>query len=295
MKKNPYYLVDVFAEKKYSGNQLAVFTETSGLTDEEMQSIARETNFAETTFVMSKIQSEGGYDVRIFTPEHEIPFAGHPTLGTAFVIQQQIVKKPVEEIRLNLKVGQIPVQIKYQDSIPNILWMKQNEPEFGKTLGLKSISQILGLEESELDRSFPIEEISTGLPFAIVPVNSLKSVRRIRVNESQYLELFTEAWAKGILVFCHETLHRLNQLHVRVFAGLYGVFEDAATGSANGCLAAYLAKHAYFDSKNVDIRVEQGHEMRRPSLLYLKASHEGEVISVNVGGNVIPIGEGRFY
>ena len=125
MRKLTFYIVDVFAEEKYAGNQLAVFRNARALSDIEMQRVAKEMNYSETTFILSDEKRDGGYDVRIFTPEKEVPFAGHPTLGTAYVIQREIVKEPIETVVLNLKVGQIPTTFSYSEEHGDVLWMKQ--------------------------------------------------------------------------------------------------------------------------------------------------------------------------
>ncbi|MDH4223475.1 MAG: PhzF family phenazine biosynthesis protein, partial [candidate division Zixibacteria bacterium] len=170
MEKKLFYIVDVFAERKYSGNQLAVFRDAGEIPDSEMQQIAREMNYSETTFILSEKEKDGGYDVRIFTPQREVPFAGHPTLGTAFVIQKEMVKRPIHTIILNLKVGQIPVTFNYIDEHPNILWMKQKAPTFGQTFEFEEISRILELKNDDIDQRFPIQDVTTGLPFIIAPL-----------------------------------------------------------------------------------------------------------------------------
>ena len=289
-----FYIVDVFAERKYAGNQLAVFRDTKGLSDAEMQQIAKEMHFSETTFILSEEKRDGGYDVRIFTPEHEIPFAGHPTLGTAYVIQQEVIKEPVEQVILNLKVGQIPVSFKYSGKEVDIMWMNQKAPEFGRIFGLETISEILCLDRKEHDDRSPIQEVSTGTPFIMVPLRTLNAVKQARIDRDRYFELIKESEAKAILIFCPETYAKENQLNVRVFADYYGVPEDPATGSANGCLAGYLVKHRYFGKDRIDIRVEQGYEIGRPSLLLLRAEDKENEIDVFVGGKVVMIAKGEF-
>ena len=294
MKDNPFYIVDVFAEEKYTGNELAVIRGASSLSDIEMQKIAREINFSETTFILNDEKNGGGFDVRIFTPTEELPFAGHPTLGTAFIIQQEIFKQPIEEVVLNLKVGPIPVSFTYRGKEPDILWMRQINPRFGRTLEGAAVATVLGLEPEEVERNFPVEEVSTGVPFLIVPLATLHSVKKSRINMEQWAKLMTSLEAKAFLLFCPETHASQNDLHVRVFAHHYGVPEDPATGSANGCLAAYLVKHRYFGSARVNVRVEQGHEIGRPSLLLLKAEAKGEEIEVSVGGRVFLVARGTL-
>ncbi len=151
MAKHRFYILDVFAEEKYAGNQLAVIRDAGALSDNQMQRIAKEMNYSETTFILSEEERDGGYDIRIFTPENELPFAGHPTLGTAFVIQQEIIKKPVELVNLNLKVGQIPVTFNYKGEQTEILWMKQIEPIFGQTIEPGPISEVLGIDKGDID------------------------------------------------------------------------------------------------------------------------------------------------
>jgi len=290
----PFFIVDVFTEKKYAGNQLGVFPKAAGLSAVHMQQLAKEMNYSETTFVLSSEPRDGGYDVRIFTPDREISFAGHPTLGTAFIVQQEIIAQPVDRVALNLKIGQIPVTFSYGQEGPENLWMQQQEPNFGSQIAAESISKSLRLQETELDERYPIEEVSTGLPFIIVPLKTLDSLKRIQADRDACLRLVENLNAKAILVFCPQTHFEKNDLCVRVFAHYYGVAEDPATGSANGCLAAYLAKHRYFDQGHIDIRVEQGYEIGRPSLLLLKTEDSAGKINVYVGGKVMEVAEGSF-
>jgi len=285
-----FYIVDVFAETKYSGNQLAVFRQAADLSTGEMQAIAREMNFSETTFILSDEPRAGGYDVRIFTPSSELPFAGHPTLGTAYVIQREIIQEPAEQVVLNLKVGPIPVTFGSDD----VLWMKQIEPEFGRVFAADQLAAVLGLVEDEIDARFPIQEISTGLPHIIVPLTGLDALRKIKVAADRYWQLVEGTSAKAILAFCPGGYDEQHDLGVRMFADYYGVPEDPATGSGNGCLAGYLVEHRYFGREAIDVRVAQGYEINRPSLLHLKAKRTDNRIEVQVGGQVVKIAEGEF-
>jgi trans-2,3-dihydro-3-hydroxyanthranilate isomerase len=292
MDDRPFYIVDVFAEKRYTGNQLAVFRHGSGYTDSEMQEIAKEMNYSETTFIISDEPSKGAYDVRIFTPAEEVPFAGHPTLGTAFIIQREIVSEPLEALSLNLTVGKIPVTFRYSEGVPELLWMRQKPPQFGESLPREEFARALGLEPQDLDDSAPIQEVSTGLPFFIVPVKTLEAIKRARVRRDAFFSLIEGREAKAPLLFCPEAYRAENDLNVRVFVDYYDIPEDPATGSANGCLAGYLVRHRFFGTDRIDIRVEQGYEIGRPSLLRLKAEARGDEISVQVGGKVIKVAEG---
>lgn len=294
MRTRSFYIVDVFAEQKYTGNQLAVFRDAKRLSSDKMQKFAKEMNYSETTFILSETEQDGGYDVRIFTPENELPFAGHPTLGTAFVIQQEIIKEPVEKVTLNLGVGQIPVTFKYSKDQVDIVCMKQINPIFGETFDSGTISRVLNLKETEIDDRFPIQDISTGVPVIVVPLKTLSAVKQAKIDKDKYSELIKDRQAKSFLIFCPETYSEQNDLNVRFFADFYGVPEDPATGSANGCLAGYLVKHRYFGEDRIDIRVEQGYEIGRPSLLFLRAEAKGEEIDVFVGGKVVMVAKGEF-
>jgi trans-2,3-dihydro-3-hydroxyanthranilate isomerase len=291
-----FYIVDVFAESKYAGNQLAVFcgAGVAELSEAQMLLIAREINYSETTFIRSPDPRDGGYDVRIFTPKKELPFAGHPTLGTAFVLQQEIIREKVDRVILNLAVGQIPVTFNYHNESADILWMRQNPPSFGQVLSAESLANVLNLEPDEIDPNFPIQEVSTGVPFIIVPLKTLASLKKAQVNLDKYFELVDTMEAKEILIFCPETYSDLNDLSVRVFAHSLGIPEDPATGSANGCLAGYLVEYAYYGLAKIDVRVEQGYEIDRPSLLLLQAAQNEGEIGVLVGGKVVMVAKGEF-
>jgi trans-2,3-dihydro-3-hydroxyanthranilate isomerase len=289
MNKPALYIVDVFSEEKYAGNQLAVIRDAAGLSDTEMLKITREFKFSEATFILSDEMRNGGYDVRIFTPQTEVPFAGHPTLGTAYIIQREIIGKPVEKVILNLKIGQIPVTFSYNDGNADILWMKQKAPVFGDVY-----AHSIGLTKEDIDTKYPVQDVSTGLPFIICPLKSLAAVKRAKVNKEEYFSLFNSKEPESILVFCRESYNRENHLNVRVFAENHGIPEDPATGSGNGCLAGYLAKYRYFGKEKVDIRVEQGYEMGRPSLLFLRSEDKAGKIDVDVGGKVVMVARGEL-
>lgn len=293
MCKKQFYIVDVFAEKKYSGNQLAVFTNAAGLSDDQMQHFASEMHFSETTFLLSQ-EGDGGYGVRIFTPLQEVPFAGHPTLGTAFIIKKMVARDKPAKVVLNLKVGQIPVTFESDQEGDEVVWMKQKPPSFGSRLDPAKVIQCINLSADDIDTRFPVEEVSTGLPFIILPLASKKAVSRAQVSTDSFSALIDSIDAKALLIFCGETEEMENDLHVRVFAHGYGVAEDPATGSANGCLAAYLTKNRYYDKDHIDIRAEQGYEIGRPSLLYLRTTTDDDRINVFVGGKVQYVAEGKF-
>ena len=192
MQKLTFSIVDVFAEKKYAGNQLAVFRNAGSLSSDEMQQIAREINFSETTFILSDEQRDGGFDVRIFTPGEEVPFAGHPTLGTAHIIREEMLQGKAGKVTLNLKVGQTPVAF----GLEGYGWMKQIEPVFGQQHKLEALAPVLGLNVGEIDIRFPIQEVSTGLPFFIVPLKTMLALKKARIDRQRYFDLVKNTDAK---------------------------------------------------------------------------------------------------
>ncbi len=294
MADNPLHVVDVFAQEKYAGNQLAVVHDADSLSDEEMQDITRETNFSEATFIESSTPRDGGYDVRIFDPAEEIPFAGHPTLGTAFVIREFVRDDRPDELTLNLGVGQIPVHVEREADGSELFWMHQIPPTFEDSIDPSLAARVLSLDEDDVDENYPVQLVSTGLPTLVVPLRSLDAVQRAQTNHEPYYEELIEPHGNlNILLFAPETRAE-NDLHARVFADYGGIPEDPATGSSNGCLAAYLVEHEYLGAREIDVRIEQGYEMGRPSLLHLRASREGDDIDVQVGGRVIPVAEGSL-
>ena len=288
MQGTRYLIVDVFCEEKFKGNQLAVFLDAGSLEEATMQSLAREMNFAESTFILDTRANERGWPVRIFTPQAEIPFAGHPTLGTSWVIAHEILAERPERVTLDLEAGPIPVRFD-----GDLVWMSQNPPEFMRRVDASAAAKVLGLEAGDIDPRFPVEEVSTGLPFLLVPVVSVEAVSRARVQGEAY-DRFCEQGFRAIFFFTSETVDPSNKIHARMFAGAFGVPEDAATGSANGCLAAWLVRHRYFGEPSIDLTVEQGVEMGRTSRLHLLASEKDGTVEINVGGRVIPVAEGRL-
>ncbi len=298
----PFYIVDVFAEKKYQGNQLAVFEHDGTIPTETMLAMAKETTFAESTFINTKTSSiETGFDVRIFTTEQEIPFAGHPTLGTAFVIAEQIIKKPIQQVVLNLGVGKIPV-----DFVEDTLWMKQINPIFREEYTADELAEMLGIQTSDMMPEFPILEVSTGLAFLIVPVKNLSAIQNMKPNADKVHDFLLKhqlyktnnpsGKSVNFFIFTKETYSPENQLNGRMFMLEDGILkEDSATGSANGCLLGYLLKTNFLGTDNIQISVEQGYEIPRPSILY----HDGQKISetdlsIKIGGKVQWVAKGEW-
>ncbi len=292
MSNRTFYILDVFAENRYSGNQLAVVLDAVDLSRDEMQTITREFNFSETTFIQSGLQKNGGYDVRIFTPGAEVPFAGHPTVGTGWVLRYLVARDQVETVKLNLQVGQIPVTF---DSETNVTWMTTKEPTFAQTFTAEKLAPILGVEAEAFDPCYPCQLVSTGLPHIIVPLQNLEAVQQVEIQINRLKALADSIKLPGlILVFCTETIDPANQIHARMFGPLLGVAEDPATGSANSCLAGYLVEHEVLGGSTIDIQVEQGIEICRPSRLYLKADKMETRYNIQVGGKVQLVAKGTL-
>ena len=292
MIKPKFFITDVFTNKKYGGNPLATFVDCESLSDQEMQKIAKEINFSETTFITSRQPQDGGYDVRIFTPNAEVEFAGHPTLGTAYIIREKLRLTTASEVILNLRVGKIPVTFSETSANTSQLWMKQMPPKFGKKFESAILARVLGIAASEIDLHSPIEEVSTGFPTLVVPLLNLAAIKQAKINKDEYFALVKDAWAKVILIYSSEGYEPGQNLSVRVFADFYGITEDAATGSSNGSLAAYLVRHKIFGALNLEVTVGQGYEMGRPSTLALRTNNAGGETEVFVGGSVVEVAEG---
>ncbi|MFX0051311.1 MAG: PhzF family phenazine biosynthesis protein [Candidatus Hermodarchaeota archaeon] len=290
----------VFTDDRYSfsGNQLATFWNLSedDVSKEEMQGITREMNFSETTFVFPSTVENCIRKVRIFTPGREIPFAGHPTLGTAFVLKNKGVIDPnVTESYLELGIG--PTKVKFQND--NQIQMYQQTPQFLEEFqDKKAITEVLGVSPQLVSDKWPIQFVSTGFPFLIIPLISLKAIRAIQLNVNALLETLKDYPSQEIVVFSPETIHPNSNAHVRMFAPSAGVFEDPATGSAAGPTGAYLEENQVLTNHTLrsEIVLEQGYEIHRPSRLVVRCLYKNDTISrVVVGGQVKLIAQGKFF
>lgn len=286
-----YFIVDVFCREKYAGNQLAVVIQDKPLTDALMQNIASEFYFSETTFVNPEKNKDGSWNVRIFTPKNEVPFAGHPTLGTSWVIRNEIDKSLRKDLTLSVKAGNIPVTFDDENSA---IWMKQLEPIFGTVHESAPIAELLSINTDDIDSRFPVQEGSTGINFLLVPLKNLAAVKKASLNFQYYVKYFEDSEPLPVFLFCPETYEKENSINCRMFAEFFDIPEDPATGSANGCLAAYIVKHEYFDSQKTNISVEQGYEIDRKSILHLKANLTNGLYNIEVGGSVIKTAEGEL-
>jgi len=290
MRKFEFVHLDVFTSRPLEGNQLAVFTDARGLTDDEMQELAREMNLAETTFIIPRdaaTERSEGHKVRIFTVHEELPFAGHPTLGTSWYLQQQSDKK---EVVLDLKVGKIPVRFERRDGL---LFgeMRQAEPQFGRTHTHDVIAGVLGLPLRELDENLPIQTVSTGMPFTIVPFRSLTTLQNFGISWNQMATYLSTIGNPAFFYFvCRETVNAGSALHARM---IFYNGEDPATGSAAGCCTAWAVQHGVLPPETQGV-IEQGLEIRRPSFIHIRAAKSADgITNVRVGGNVVHVIDGE--
>ncbi len=288
MAKRTYDFVqlDVFTNRPLEGNQLAVFSDARGLSDEEMQRLARETNLSETTFIFPRdraVEEREGHKVRIFTVNEELPFAGHPTLGTAWYLRQQ---SPADEIVLDLKVGKVPVRFELRDD--NLFGeMRQVDPKFGASHPHADVAKVLGIPVSELDENLPIQSVSTGMWFTMVPFRSLATLQGLSISWHQMAPYLRDLGENSFFYFVsRETVSADATLHARM---IFYNGEDPATGSAAGCCTAWAVRHGVLASGQQGL-IEQGMETRRPSLIYIRAERHGDAISnVRVGGHVVQV------
>ena len=303
MKEYRFIQVDVFTDKPFGGNPLAVFPEAEGLTSEEMQHLAQEMNLSETTFVLPPQAPGADFKVRIFTPAAELPFAGHPVVGTHWVLAhlgRVDLREPVTQVRFELGVGVLPADLHVAGGRVEQVVMTQDRPTFHAVLeDVTDLVTGLGLpRETITETGLPVQVVSTGLPQMMVPVRSLAEVQALDAGQLNIAALNRACHAVGtecVMVFTFETERPDATVHVRMFAPLLGVPEDPATGSANGALGAYLAHHEAVPvtEPTTYILSEQGEEMGRPSTVYVEVDSAGEEItSVRVGGQVVPVVEG---
>lgn len=285
----PWVQVDVFTSRALEGNALAVFTDARGLTAAEMQAIARETNLSETTFVLPDPAARPGdpVRVRIFTVGEEVPFAGHPTLGSAFVLRGG---GRASEIVLALAVGEIPVRFEDRED-GTFGEMRQRDPVFGREHAHADVARALGIAEGELDASAPIQTVSTGLPFAVVPFRSLDTLRALRVDWARADGYLAGTDARFFYLVWRDAGAPAPRLRARMI--FYGG-EDPATGSAAGCCAAWLVRNGLV-GPGERVLLEQGEEVHRPSRIVVRAGGGRDAVAdVHVGGYVIEVARGEL-
>ena len=291
----PYVQVDVFTSVPLEGNQLAVFADGSGLSDAEMQAIAKETNLSETTFILPRdaaTERERGVRVRIFTTSEELPFAGHPTLGTAMVLRNDAQRGngKAEEIALDLNVGRIPVRFSTRDGLPFGL-MTQRDPEFKNKHSREDVARAAGLTLNDIADDLPIQTVSTGNAFAIVPLKSLSVLQNLSPTWSNMKAYLDKSDAKFFYFVSRETLNPEAKLQSRM---IFYNGEDPATGSAAGPCAAWAVQYGVVPADE-QVLMEQGVEMKRRSRIFFSAGRNGDkIVNVRVGGHVAEVARGEF-
>jgi len=283
---------DVFASKPLQGNSLAVFSDARGLNEDEMQAIAKEMNLSETTFIFPRdpeTERQRGSRVRIYTVQEELPFAGHPTLGTAFSLRGSSGAK---EVSLDLNVGKVPVTFEDKPGEAAFGEMTQVDPVFGMQHDREALARATGLKVDDFDPELPIETVSTGMPFTITPLRSLAVIQKLRVNLATGDEYLAKTAGKFFYFVAREGVDPAARLHSRM---IFYNGEDPATGSAAGCAAAWMAAHGVSQPEE-RVLIEQGIEMKRPSRIFVRASkRDNRVVNVRVGGNAVEVMRGEIF
>jgi trans-2,3-dihydro-3-hydroxyanthranilate isomerase len=286
----PFVQVDVFTSVPLEGNQLAVFADGRSLSDTEMQAIAKETNLSETTFILPRdaaTDRERGVRVRIFTTTEELPFAGHPTLGTAMVLRGD---SGAEEVALDLNIGRIPVRFSMRDGLPFGI-MAQRDPEFKQKHSREDVARAAGLAIDDIADNLPIQTVSTGNPFAMVPLKSLAVLQNLSPAWASLKTYLDKSDAKFFYFVSRETLNPEAKLQSRMF---FYNGEDPATGSAAGPCAAWAVQYGVVPADQ-QVLMEQGVEMKRRSRIFFSAGRNGDrIVNVRVGGHVVEVVRGEF-
>lgn len=306
MARYEFIQVDVFTDRPFGGNPLAVFPDAGGLGTEEMQQIAREMNLSETSFVLPPEAPDADFRVRIFTPAAEMPFAGHPVVGTHWVLARLgrvKLREPVTTVRFELGVGVLPADLHVSGGEVQQVVMTQDRPSWHASLkDLSGLSEGLGLDpEAIAATGLPVQVVSTGVPQMMVPIRSLAEVQSLdasRLNVAALNRVCRALGTECVMVFALETVFPESTVHARMFAPLLGVPEDPATGSASGALGAYLVHHRAVPvtEPTVYIVSEQGAEIGRQSTLRVEVDVDGDEIgAVRVGGSVVQVAEGTLY
>ncbi len=300
----PFYTADAFAEEPFGGNPVAVIPDATDLTEREFQQIAREMNLSETVFVVPPTDPAAIVKLRIFTPTQEIPFAGHPVIGTFFVLsalQKFPLTQPLTRYVFECNIGLFPVELHVVNGQVDNVIMTQPKPQFLGTAesiqDLYEVSRALGMNKTAITEThLPIEVVSTGLPVVIVPVRTLTAVKSIQADPAGITEVCDKLGANGIMVFTPVTVEAWADVHTRMFAAPIGIWEDPATGSASGALGAYLVKNGVVDvGPTTEVFMEQGYEIDRPSRITVQVFSDDDAIQeIKVGGQAVMVAEGKL-
>ncbi|HLJ28535.1 MAG TPA: PhzF family phenazine biosynthesis protein [Candidatus Angelobacter sp.] len=286
-----FVTLDVFTSVPLEGNQLAVFPDARGLSDAEMQALAREMNLSESTFVFPRdlaTERDRGVRVRIFTTDEELPFAGHPTLGTAMVLRGNT---GAPAVHLDLNVGKVPVQFSERNGVP-FGQMTQRDPEFGQRHSREDVSRAAGIAISEIADDLPIQTVSTGNAFAIVPLKSLAALQKLAPAWPQMHSYLQKTDAKFFYFISRQALEPDARMQARM---IFYRGEDPATGSAAGPCAAWAVQYGAINPDE-QVLIEQGVEMKRRSRIYVAAGKEGnKVVNIRVGGHAVQVARGELF
>jgi trans-2,3-dihydro-3-hydroxyanthranilate isomerase len=281
-----FYIVDVFAEKKYAGNQLAVFTGADKLSAEEMQKIAREINFAESTFITKLEPENGAAEIKIFTPEHEMKFAGHPIIGTSWVLMNKIFENQPQQIRLSVPIGEIPV---HQSG--DLVWLQAAQPTFLDTFLTEDFLSFSNLSRADFDDKFPVQEVSTGSAFVIVALQNKKALEDLildKAKTNEWLQAHCKTNHRALYFYCLEETALLSRM---LYIEDNQLKEDAATGSASTCLQAFLLK---YQSPQIQIINHQGDFINRSSQIYFDGKLAENHFDIKIGGKTQFIAKGEW-
>lgn len=282
----PFYIIDVFADKKYAGNQLAVFMDAENLSSEEMQQMAREINFAESTFVTKLDRKNSKAEIRIFTPSQEMQFAGHPIIGTSWVLMNKIFDHSPSEIKLEVPIGPIAIH-KTED----LIWLKAAQPKFWDIFSKTDFTFFSNLKVSDFENQFPIQEVTTGSAFVMVGLSSKRALQNLVLDKDK-----TDEWLKQHCKTSHRGLYFYYLEGTKLFSRMLCVehnqlVEDAATGSASTCLQAFLLK---YHKPEFELTNHQGDYINRPSEIYFKGKLTTDHYNINIGGKAQFVAKGEW-
>lgn len=282
----PFYIVDVFTKKKYAGNQLAIFLEAEALSDEQMQKIAREINFAESTFITKLDVENNSATIRIFTPEHEMKFAGHPIIGTSWVLMNKIFVNQPRNITLNVPIGEIPV-----NQSGDLVWLQAAQPQFLDTFSAEGFLSFSNLSSADFDDEFSIQEVTTGSAFVIVPLKNKKALENLILDKdkmNEWLQVNCKTNHRALCFYCLEDAKLISRM---LCVENNQLIEDAATGSASTCLQAFLLKYY---SPEIKIVNHQGDFINRPSQIYFDGKLTENHFDIKIGGETQFIAKGEW-
>ena len=282
----PFYIVDVFTDKKYAGNQLAVFLDAGNLSSEEMQKIAREINFAESTFVTKLDKENNKAEIKIFTPSQEMQFAGHPIIGTSWVLINKIFDNSPESITLNVPIGPISI---HQSN--DLIWLKAAQPKFWDIFSKEDFPSFSNLKKEDFENQFPIQEVTTGSAFVMVGLSNKKALENLVLDKDK-----TDEWLKNHCKTTHRGLYFYYLEGSKLFSRMLCIehnqlVEDAATGSASTCLQAHLLK---YHKPEFELINYQGDYINRPSQIHFKGKLTENDFDIQIGGNAQLVAKGEW-